>query len=152
MAKLSQKSNDRITFLCYAPGADGGGFDAWYSSLPPEVQAEVDAALETLQKSKRPWPASMYEALHGSCYGLTEIKIAVQHVADTNDDPSDEDDPEHDHYRILAWEGPSKKQVTLLVGFKKENNSDYAAPCRSALRRRDGVKKDERRARVWDVP
>jgi hypothetical protein len=153
MQKLSQKSNDRVEFLYYALGKPEGGFDGWYAGLPPEVQAEIDVSLETLLNSKRPWPITRYEALHGAWYGLTEIKVAVPCQESTDEaSPEDDDNDDCDHYRILAWEGPRRNCITLLVGFKKEKTSDYAQPGRSALRRRDGVKKDERRATRWNVP
>lgn len=161
MAPISQKSNARVTFRCYDPGDGRGGFHGWYDSLPGNIRAEIDAALEVLSRRRRPWPETIYDQLHGKCYGLTEVKIAVPKppvakrsagatgAADTTDDETDQ---EPDHYRILAWEGPGRHDITLLDGFKKENNSDYGSHCKKALRRRDGVKKDGRRAQPCEFP
>jgi hypothetical protein len=144
MARESQKSNARVRFRCYGLGGNSGSIHAWYDSLPAEVQAGVDAVLETLGNSRRPWPNTLFERLHGACYGLAEIKIEVEQTTGETTEPDAEVPPEH--YRILVWEGQGRNDVTLLYGFKKENNADYGPACRSALRRRDGVKKDANRA------
>lgn len=137
MARLAQKSNARFSFRCYAPGGADGGIHAWYDALPIEVQAEIDATLETLTNSRRPWPSSLFEKLRGGCHPLSEIKIAIP------DDENPDADPAQ--YRILAWEGPDDNEVTLLYGFKKETN-DYSSYCHAALRRRDGVRKNGKKA------
>jgi hypothetical protein len=146
MARVSQKSNAQVTIRCYDPGGNGGGIHEWYDSLDGRVQAPVDAALETLANSRRPWPETLFEALKGDCYGLTEVRIAV--VKDDDDD--EEQDAEQ--YRILVWDDPSERIVTLLYGFKKEKTSDYSQPCRSALRRKDNVRKHHERARPCVFP
>lgn len=145
MPKLSQKSNDRVIYRCYDPSGDNGGFHEWYYGLPATVQAEIDAALNVLRYSRQPWPSTLYEKLHGACYGLAEIKIAV-------DAEQPEKEEGKDHYRILVFEGPRRKEITLLFGFKKENTSNYGPACRSARQRRDGVKKDGNRARLCTFP
>lgn len=155
MARESQKSNARVRFRCYNPSENGGGFHAWYDGLPAEVQGVADATLETLLNSRRPWPDALYERLRGACYGLAEIKIEVERPdAERDDDDEEAEDAEvpTEHYRILAWEGPGRNDITLLFGFKKENNADYGPACRSALRRRDGVKRNGKRAKPCAFP
>ena len=143
MPKISQKSTAKFSFRCYDPAGGNGGIHEWYDGLPVEVQAETDAVLETLFNTRRPWPDALYAELRGGCHPLCEVKITVsrQHG----------DQEVEDHYRILAWQGPGRNEVTLLLGFKKENN-DYATHCHTALRRRDGVRKNGQKAPACAFP
>jgi len=151
-----QKSNDLWRFKCYDPGGQGGIHD-WYDNLPEDVQAEVDAALETLGNTRGEWPTVLHERLRGACYPLAEIKIEVDQD-DLDDEARDiregagESEDRKNHYRILGFEGPGRREFTLLCGFKKENNSDYGPACRSAKQRREGVIKDGQRARPCNFP
>ncbi len=134
---------------CYRPTGDSGGFRSWYDTLIEAVQAEIDAVLELLETSRPPWPETLYAPLHGSCEGLVEIRIEFLSEGDDSND-SDDEGEEPEQYRILAFEGPDQRELTVLYGFKKTTNADYGPACRAALNRRDGVKKDVRRAPFWN--
>lgn len=143
MPSLSQKSDDAWTFRCYAAKGQGGSFDGWYASRTPEVQAEIDAALEILAKARK-WELPYFDNLHGACEGLGEIRIDV-----TRESASGE---KRECYRILGFNGPERRDFTLLCGFLKVTGSEYSRECRKAHRRKDGVTKDGRRASICEFP
>lgn len=142
MTLESQKSNEYITFRCYSKGV---GIDEWREGLADEVQSAMDAVLETLSWSpRRTWPETLFEPLHGACADLHAVRIEVPITVD-EDNPSDTPDEKGDdcaHWRIIAFEGPNRNEVTLLYGFEETNSSDYGPACRSAQERRTGVEKD----------
>jgi hypothetical protein len=132
---LSQKSDDMWTLRCYCLGRDGG-FRGWYDSQDADLKAKIDYTLELLCALSDWSKSPFYEDLRGKCSGLGEIKV----------------DTHEAHYRLLGFRGPRKGEFTLLVGFKKETNADYATECPKALRRQEGVLKDGERAEFWPVP
>jgi hypothetical protein len=140
MTNLSQKSDDIWLFRCYGPGDEQGGFNGWYAGLPAKVRAEIDAALEILTASKK-WPEALYEELHGGGEGLAEIKVEVP----TNDPKKSE------HYRLLGFRS-APGEFVILNGFKKERTSDYGPAIASALRRKQGVERDGKRASPCQFP
>jgi len=120
---------------CYRAGR-GGGFEDWYDLQAPEIQAEIDATLDILVWQRDLSENSTYEDLRGKCRGLGEIRVDV---ADGK-------------FRILGFKGPGRREFTLLVGFRKKTNADYGVECPKALRRKEGVKKDGKRAPVCAFP
>jgi hypothetical protein len=128
-------------FRCYDPSTPSrGGFHEWYDVLPPAIAAEVDQALNVLSREKK-WGLPEYKDLDGKCSGLGEIRIDI---AQASDDPEKELPPLC--FRILGFEGPEKRQFTLLVGFQKITGSEYSVECPKALQRKKGVLKDGSRA------
>lgn len=131
-----------IEFLCYDPSSNGsGGIHTWYRGLSPSFQAQVDSALEDLALERDINSTPAIEALHGACEGLFELKI-------------DFGPPRGEvHIRILAFEWPKRRTLTLLVGFQKTAQQvSYGPPCRSARGHKDGVVKDGQRAKPCRFP
>ena len=133
MIIISQKRDDFWLFRCYAVGGVGS-YNGWYASLSVRVRTEIDNVLDILAATRN-WPEELGKELRGACDGLAEIIVEVPGTDETTD-----------NYRLLGFFGPEQMEFTLLFGFKKENNSDYGAACRSALTRREGVVRDGRRA------
>lgn len=131
-----------VAFRCYDPSsAGGGGIYGWYGSLSPELQAEVDAALEILALENDLDGIANVKPLRGACKGLTEIKINSR----IGEKPV--------HIRILEFKGPSRNEFTLLTGFEKsKGNAVYGPHCRSAQDRKDGVIRDGKRAPPCGFP
>jgi hypothetical protein len=118
---------------CYDPKGAGGGVHGWYASLPDNVQAAIDAALENIRDESDLDGLPQLKALRGVCDGLDEITIDLDKSA---------------KYRILCFRGPNRGDLTLLFGFKKSprGNIDYGPHCWSAIKRKEGVIHDGRRA------
>lgn len=123
------------TLRCYDLGHDGG-FRGWCDSQDPEIQAEIDTALEILVAQSALVDSATYEELRGKCAGLSEVKVDVG----------------ADKFRLLGFEGPGRREFTLLLGFCKETNADYGRQCPKALKRKEGVLKDARRAPICSFP
>lgn len=136
---LSQISDDMWTLRCYSLGQDGG-FRGWYDSQDLDVRLEIDTTLEILSASSN-WSDSLfYEELRGACEGLGEIKVDVGRGR------------RRLSYRILGFVGPGRRDFTLLVGFLKLTGAEYATECPRALRRKEGVLKDGKRAPICSFP
>ena len=125
-----------VAFRCYDPSANrGGGIHGWYDGLNPRFRAEIDTALELLGLEDSFDGVDAVKPLRGACEGLTEIIIEF------------EQDEIEIHIRILGFDGPGRKEFTLLLGFEKTNNDAIYGPhCRAAHARKAGVIRDGRRA------
>lgn len=132
-----------IIFRCYDPSSDGsGGIHAWHRSLSSAFQAQVDTTLEDLALERDLESANIIEALRGACEGLLEVKI---------DFGPDEDNLTH--IRILGFQWPKRRVLTMLVGFQKTpENISYGPHCRSAHGHKDGVLRDGQRAKPCRFP
>jgi hypothetical protein len=106
---------------------------AWYEALPEAAQAAVDAALENLADEDDLNNLPQLKQLRGKCEGLDELLIDL---------------PDGSKYRILCFRGPNDDDLTLLFGFPKSppGHVDYGPHCWSALKRKEGVIRDGRRA------
>jgi hypothetical protein len=60
------------------------------------------------------------------CAGLIRIRFVADGV----------------HYRILGYLGPEPNTVTLLYGFKKDDDPDYSRSCPEANARREKVERN----------
>jgi hypothetical protein len=130
-----------VSFRCYDPSSDRrGGIHGWYARLLPEIRAEFDAALETLQYVASLSGRPDVEAMRGACAGLTEVKIDVQL------------EDEEVHIRLLGVHGPGRREFTILGAMQKQSDADYGRACRSALRRKQRVERDGRRALPCQFP
>ena len=137
MQLVSQKSDDIPDLRCYTLPKSGRGLHVWYDSLPGQIRAAIDAALESLEYEDDWNDLPQVKRLRGACRGLTEILVDV----------------ENRHFRILGFEGPWRGAFTLLFGFEKPRGSrDYGAACVTAHHRRRGVEHDARRAAPCTFP
>jgi hypothetical protein len=126
-----------VAFYCYNPsGRKGRGFHAWYDSVSAEHRAEIDAALELIERDETLAESGRFKDLKGRCLGVTEIKI---------DFPDDQARRGEVHFRILGY-GTADRFV-LLCGFQKHGEREYGYACHSANTRKRSVEKDGRRAR-----
>jgi hypothetical protein len=131
-----------IRFECYDPSSDGSsGIHAWYLGLVPTFKAQMDAALEDLALERDLDSAELVETLHGACEGLLEVKIDF--VLRRKEGRR----KENIHIRILGFEWPERRTLTLRRGFQKTPaDISYGPHCRAALGYREGVMKDGRRS------
>jgi hypothetical protein len=126
------------TFRCYDPfREDRGGFHGWYDALTGDVMAEVDQALDILSRERVGLPT--YKDLDGRCAGLGEIRIDVS-IEASNDEGGLR------KFRILGFQGPNKREFSLLAGFEKITGAEYATECPKAQQRMKGVMRDGSRA------
>ena len=100
------------------------------------MQAEISSTIEILAVLPDWSKSAAYEDLEGKCEGLGEVKVDVADLC----------------IRLLGFKGPGKREFTLLLGFAKRTNSDYATHCPRALKRKEGVLKDGRRAPICSFP
>jgi hypothetical protein len=133
MRKLSQKSDDKWRFRCYDPGRNRGGFYKWYDEQDPEIQAAIDTILAILAGTRR-WDRPFFAELAGACQGLSELIVDVGIDDDVR------------NVRILGFSGPQSGDYTLLRGFIKNTDADYGHHCPQALKRKQAILKDARRA------
>jgi hypothetical protein len=121
------------SYRCYDPSASGGGgIHTWYDPLPADVRAAIDATLELLAHEDDWEGHPQVEMLRGACEGLSEIKI---------------DMPDGRKFRILGFDGPRRREFTLLYGFDKSpGHVDYGPHCHSALWRKHAVERNNSRA------
>ncbi|MBH0180505.1 MAG: hypothetical protein HP490_02185 [Nitrospira sp.] len=130
------------TFKCYCKPSNGvvgaDVIDEWYQHQDAEVQAEIDATLEFFQnRPNSEWRRPKFDTLTGEiCQGLREVRIKAA----------------SGEYRILGYFGPARQQFTLLIGFKKNKDSDTERNCKLAQPRRSEVDNDETRARKCLFP
>jgi hypothetical protein len=130
-----------VRFRCYDPSPDQtGGIHGWYARLPPEIRAELDTALETLQHVASLAGHSAVEAMRGECAGLTRIKIELR--------MQDEDV----QIRLLGVDGSGRREFILLEGLWKRSAADYGRACRLAHQRNRRVERDGRRAPPCQFP
>ena len=119
------------TFLDYVDSNGSNQIEAWLESLSPSARTLVRPRLATILAFASPQERLQpprFEALQG--LGMFEIKFQLKNVA----------------YRILAWYGPGRKEVTLLAGATKKNDQ-YRPPSvlDTADRRRAEILSDEGR-------
>lgn len=55
-------------------------------------------------------------------------------------------------FKILGFEGPGRREFTLLVGFEKITRAEYSIECPKALHKMKVVIKDGRRAPPCEFP
>lgn len=123
---------------CYDPSGGSGGIHSWYHPLHGKVKAAIDAALELLAYEPGPLNGlAHYRALRGVCQGLDEVII-------------DLDDGRN--FRILSFQGPGRRECTLLLGFEKKNNLIYGPKCSAAQWRKKGVERNGQRAPECQFP
>lgn len=151
-----------VAFRCYNGSRVGRGHaDAWRAAVPSEFNAEVDFTLELLQNHhKTSTDRRYFKELRGKCEGLTEIRIDFE---------LEPDDPRTPHEALLPHASkrrrPKRPKVVirilgtgtaddfvLLYGFRKHGEPEYGPACHSALNRKAGVARDERRARPCRFP
>src|SRR5215831_6919159 len=123
-----------IRLRCYDPSDDqDGGLYAWYSRESPSVRAAIDQVLRLLSLETSVAAAPQLKPLRKNLAALVEVKIDFEQGG------------KKVNVRILGYEnGPH--ELVLLVGFRKTGNAGYGPAGRSALHRREGVMRDERRA------
>ena len=122
------------TLKCYIAGQDSG-FRGWYDSQDPEIPAQIDVTLENLT-ALRDWDRTpLYDELRGRFEGLGEIRV----------------DTDTASYRLLGFMS-GRREFTILCGFWKLSNADYASECPKARNRKEGALKDDRRVSIWSVP
>jgi hypothetical protein len=130
-----------VAFRCYDPSDDGtGGIHRWYNQLPDAIQGEIDAVLEAMQLETSLASHPLTDVMRGACRGLTRITIKAVHLG------------EEIHIRILGFDGPERRQFTLLRGFEKLADADYGKACWAALRQKEGVERDGVRAPPCQFP
>jgi hypothetical protein len=130
-----------IAFRCYDPSDDGsGGIHRWYNTLPDEIRGEIDAVLEAMQLETSLASHRFVEAMCGACKGLSRITFKVNFSG------------EEIHIRILGFDGPERRQFTLLRGFEKQADADYGRMCWAAHRQKEGVEHDGSRAPPCQFP
>ena len=141
MPDSSQKSNDKFTFHCYAPGDGAGGIHGWYDGLPGVVQGAIDAALEVLSNTRRSlWDERQFGSLRGVCEGLSVVRFDIG------------EGKAKQAWRVLAFEGPGRRRITLLYGFLEASTEDYGPACHAAKQRMRGVIGDDGRAPPCEFP
>jgi hypothetical protein len=140
-------------FRCYNP-ADAGGDarEAWRMPIPSAFDADVDAAMEIREQERTLEDKRYFKSLRGRCEGLTEVLIDITLESD---DPRrtqkqqkvkiKRSPREKVAIRVLGF--GSAENFVLLYGFRKYGGPDYGPACHSALNRRLGVDRDDRRAR-----
>lgn len=125
------------TLYCYTLPKSGRGIHTWYDGLGGEIRAAIDAALESLVEETDWDDLPQFKRLRGKCRGLTEIEVDVGKR----------------NFRILGFDGPTRGQFTLLLGFEKRRGSiDYGPACYTAHHRKHGVIRDARRAAPCQFP
>lgn len=135
------------TFRCYIAGANEG-IHGWYDSLPPSIQGAIDAVLLVLATERALTDSKNYEVLRGSCEGLAEVIVDVQKTREERNGGDNKF-----CYRLIGFEGPGKREFTLLYGFVKDkDNSAYGPACRSAHKRKEGAMKDDSRTEECAFP
>jgi hypothetical protein len=128
-----------ILFLCYDPSkSQGGGIHSWYDQQDGTVRAAIDATLELLALERNWSDLPHFKELRGACEGLSEIRIV--NLEDGR------------LIRILGFEGPGKREYTLLFPFEKPGGFDYTPHCHSAHWRKQGVIRDSSRAAPCQFP
>jgi hypothetical protein len=95
------------TFFDYVDNSGSNQIETWIASLPIGARGPVRAELAAILVIAAPedflGPPS-FESLQG--VGMFEIKLKLKNI----------------QYRILAWYGPARKNVTLLAGARKKND------------------------------
>jgi hypothetical protein len=147
-----------VAFRCYSGSSAGGRHDdSWRAALPPEFNGDVDGQLELLQQHKALEDKRYFKELLGRCKGLTEIRIEFE---------LELDDPRSRHENTrLRKKRPKRPKIVirilgfgdaegfvLLYAFRKCGEPDYGPACHAALNRKNGVARDERRARPCSFP
>ena len=146
-----------VAFRCYAAGGIGGEGhrDAWRAALPPEFYGDVDGQLELLQQHQSLEDRRYFKELRGKCTGLTEIRIEFELEPDDVRVRHERTDPRRRKrpkvvIRILGF--GSAGGFVLLYAFRKRGEPDYGPACHAALNRKNGVDRDEQRARPCVFP
>ena len=133
----SQKSDDMWAICCYTLPKSGQGIHTWYNGLDGEIRAAIAAALESLAEETSWEDLPQFKRLRGKCRCLCEIKVDVGKR----------------RFRILGFDGPTRRQFTLLFGFEKPLWSiNYGPACAAAHHRKRGVIRDARRAAPCQFP
>jgi hypothetical protein len=149
-----------VAFRCYDPSADGtGGIHHWYyKEISPEIQSEIDGALELMSlEAKLDENHPSFKALRGKGLGLAEIKIDIPVLDDTPTAGKRKGKQKRRkkteiNVRLLGPNEPPNTCFILLTGFIKLGGSDYGPACRRAHQRRKGVKRNANKVRPCHFP
>src|SRR5579872_2151010 len=140
MAKISQNSDDLFTFRCYHFDDGLDAIRRWYDQQEAGVRGATDEVLDALRRTLRGrWRGRQFKTLgrrrQDACRGLAEVRVIHEGV----------------HYRILGVEDPDARSVTLLYGFRKDDDPDYSKSCPEAQDRKERVEADATLARDCHV-
>lgn len=135
---LLQKCVDMVAFRCYESKTDG--VCHWLNRQAPEIRAEIDAGLATLQLLKNLRGQELVKRLRGKCSGLIQIKFDIWL-----------DDGTRALVRILGY-ASEKDEFVLLHPFIKTGEPDYGPACRKAFNRQKQVMRDGKRAPRCSFP
>jgi hypothetical protein len=113
------------TFFDFVSARGENVIESWLlNDIPKEARAEIDvqlALLRNVQTLQRPAVGVMTRR---ECRGLIEIRVKQN----------------RQQFRILAYYGPERRQVTLLVGAREKGNQlEPRDACGIALRRIDDI-------------
>lgn len=121
------------TFRCYVDVADIDVIDEWYQAQPDKLQAKFDTRVRYLQQQPRSaWIRPYFDTLHGECAGLGEIRFEWKNV----------------QHRPLGFASGKMEFTLLFVATEKGGKFEPRAACSIAIRRKEEVTTDRRRARV----